>query len=424
MSHSTTPGGRRQRRPAAGPPRHRGDRPAAGLAEPRRAELFSLALRFGPVTRGQLAAWTGLDASSVTRSLRPLIDDGYLRETSPSPAGRSAAGRSAAGRSAAGRSTAARGRPVQVLSVNPGRHVAIGVKLGPSTIGAVLTDLSGTVLTRHAAPLTSTEPATALMTIRAVVDELLSASGSDRADVLGVGVGLSGHVDPESGSCRLSAILGWRDVPVREPLAELLELPVVVENDANTLALAEHWFGRGRGTSTLAVVTLGIGIGCGLVLGDRLHTGARGSAGELGHLPLDPQGRICTCGARGCLEALAGDAAICELSGCQSVADAMSAASGRGAAATLAQDAFRHAGDALGRGLAGLCNLIDPELVIIAGESAAAFGLMEPAVRESLAVHGFSGISWEVRIEVDPGQEDLWTRGAASLAIRAGVGQL
>jgi len=377
--------------------------------EPRHAELFSLALRFGPVTRGQLAAWTGLDTSTVTRSLRPLIDDDYLRESGPPPAGRTTAGR---------------GRPVQALSVNPGRHVAIGVKLGPSAVSAVLTDLSATVLARHAAPLVSTEPATALATICEVVDVLLSASGRDRTDVLGVGVGLSGHVEPESGSCRLSAILGWRDVPVRAPLANLLDLPVVVQNDVNTLALAEHWFGRGRGTSTLAVVTLGIGIGCGLVLGDRLHTGERGIAGELGHLPLDPQGRLCTCGARGCLEALAGDAAICELSGCASVADAMTTAAGRGVTAARARKAFHDAGDALGRGLAGLCNLIDPELVIIAGESAVAFDLMEPAVRESLAVHGFSGVSSDVRIVVDPGQEDLWTRGAASLAIRAGVGQL
>jgi predicted NBD/HSP70 family sugar kinase len=100
----------------------------------------------------------------------------------------------------------------------------------------------------------------------------------------------------------------------------------------------------------------------------------------------------------------------------------MHVAGGRGSAAERAQEAFRQAGDALGRGLAGLCNLIDPELVIIAGESSAAFGLMEPSVRDSLAVHGFSGIASEVRIEVDAGQEDLWTRGAATVAIRAGVG--
>jgi predicted NBD/HSP70 family sugar kinase len=392
---------------------------ASGLAEPRRAELFSLALRFGPVTRGQLAAWTGLDASTVTRSLRPLIDDDYLHESGPPSGGSGPAGRGATGRSRAGR-----GRPVQALSVNPARHVAVGVKVGPATVSAVLTDLSGTVLTRRSTSLASTEPARALTAIGAVVDALLAGADVDRDDVLGVGVGLSGHVDQESGSCRLSAILGWRDVPVREPLADRLGLPVVVENDANTLALAEHWFGRGRGVSTLAVVTLGIGIGCGLVLGDRLHTGGRGMAAELGHLPLDPGGRLCTCGAKGCLEALAGDAAICELSGCESVSEAMELASGRGAVASRARGAFRSAGDALGRGLAGLCNLVDPELVIIAGESAAAFTLMEPAARESLAVHGFSGIASEVRIEVDPGQEDLWTRGAASLAIRAGVGQL
>ncbi|WP_161988685.1 ROK family transcriptional regulator [Pedococcus bigeumensis] len=388
---------------------------AGGLADPGRAELFSLALRYGPVTRGQLAEWTGLDASTVTRSLRPLIDDDYLRET-----GRPSASDQPVTRPA----VAGRGRPVQVLSVNPGRHVALGVKVGPTAVSAVLTDLAATVIGRHTVPLASTEPSVALAAVCGAVDELLLAAGCDRADVLGVGVGLSGDIDPGSGACRLSAILGWRDVPVREPLAATLDLPVVVENDANTLALAEHWFGRGRGVRTLAVVTLGIGIGCGLVLGDRLHTGVRGIAGEFGHLPLDPNGRVCTCGARGCLEALAGDDAICAVSGCESVAEAMRVAAGQGAAAERARSAFRGAGDALGRGFAGLCNLVDPELVIIAGESSAAFGLMEPAARESLAVHGFSGIASEVRIEVDAGQEDLWTRGAASVAIRAGVGHL
>ncbi|WP_406832282.1 ROK family transcriptional regulator [Pedococcus sp. KACC 23699] len=392
MTSSSGPGGRHERL-------------AAGLADPGRAELFSLTLRFGPVTRSQLAAWTGLDASTVTRSLRPLIDDDYLRESGTPGAGR--------------------GRPVQALSVNPGRHVAIGIKVGPSTVSGVLTDLRATVLNRCSRALSSTEPAIALAAVGEVVDELLATSGSDRPDVLGVGVGLSGHIEPQTGTCRLSAILGWRDVPVRRALSDLLDLPVVVENDANTLALAEHWFGRGRGVRTFAVVTLGVGIGCGLVLGDRLHTGVRGTGGELGHLPLDPQGRWCTCGARGCLEAMAGDAAICELSGCASVTEAMDVASnGRGDAAVRAREAFRSAGDALGRGLAGLCNLIDPELVIIAGESSPAFSLMEDSTRESFAVHGFSGIAGEVRIEVDTAQEDLWTRGAASLAIRAGVGQL
>jgi predicted NBD/HSP70 family sugar kinase len=405
---------------------------AQGLTDPGRAELFSLALRFGPITRSQLATWTGLDASTVTRSLRPLIDDGYLHEAGP-PSGDerggsgvapAVGGRAVAGRAVAGRAVAGRGRPVQALSVNPARHFAVGVKVGPTRASAVLTDLAATVLERRSVRLRSTEPSLVIRAVVSLVEELLADSGAERADVLGVGVGLSGHVDPSSGACRMSAILGWRDVPVRAPLAEALDLPVVVENDANTLALAEHWFGRGRGVANLAVVTLGVGIGCGLVLGDRLHTGVRGIAGELGHLPVDPQGPLCTCGARGCLEALAGDAGICELSGTDTVSSAMGLAAGTGGAAARAQLAFRRAGDALGRGLAGLCNLIDPELVIMAGESAAAFGLMELAVRDSLAVHGFSGVGSEVRIEVDPGQEDLRTRGAASVAIRAGVGQL
>jgi predicted NBD/HSP70 family sugar kinase len=377
-------------------------RPAPGLAEPRRAQLFSLALRFGPVTRAQLAEWTGLDASTVTRSLRPLIEDDYLEES--------------------GSPIAGRGRPVQVLSVNPGRHLAVGIKIGPSDVSGVLTDLGARVLARQHLALRSTEPERVLRAAADLVASLLSAAGVHRSEVLGVGVGLSGHIDQHQGVCRVSAILGWRDIAVRDPLSARVGLPVVVENDVNTLALAEHWFGRGRGVQTLAVVTLGVGIGCGLVLGDRLHTGVAGMAGELGHLPLDPAGALCTCGARGCLEALAGDAAICAASGCGSVEEAMGAAQGRGHGAEAAQEAFRLAGSALGRGVAGLCNLVDPELLIIAGESAPAFALMEDAMRDSLAAHAFSRAAAEVRIEVDEGQEDLWTRGAASVAIHAALG--
>ncbi len=388
------------------PARRRGARaparPAPGLAVPRRAELFSLALRFGPVTRAQLAEWTGLDASTVTRSLRPLIDDDYLEES--------------------GSPVAGRGRPVQVLSVNPGRHLAVGIKVGPFDVSGVLTDLRAGVLARQQTSLRSTEPERVLRVASDIVTDLLAAAGAHRTDVLGVGVGLSGHIDQRQGVCRVSAILGWRDIAVRDPLTELVGLPVVVENDVNTLALAEHWFGRGRGVQTLAVVTLGVGIGCGLVLGDRLHTGVAGMAGELGHLPLDPAGPLCTCGARGCLEALAGDAAICAASGCASVEEAMGVAAGRGHGAHAAQEAFRLAGSALGRGVAGLCNLVDPELLIVAGESAPAFPLMEDAMRDSLAAHAFSRAAADVLIEVEGGQEDLWTRGAASVAIHAALG--
>ncbi|MEU0233375.1 MULTISPECIES: ROK family protein [unclassified Streptomyces] len=379
------------------------------VGEQTRAEIFATVLTAGPISRTQLAQRLGLVPSSVTRMLPPLLEHGYLREADDTaPQGR--------------------GRPQKMLHVNPDKHIVVGMKIGPAQVSGVVTDMAANVLARDEERIADCTPRTALSAAAALTNRLLSQAPEAADRVLGLGVGVSGHVDSAAGVCRYSALLDWDKVNVAGPLQEATGLPVVVNNDVNTLVVAERWFGEGRDVDSFAVVTVGPGIGCGLLLDGGLFSGATGLAGELGHVPLDPAGPMCSCGRRGCLEALAGDRAVLrhlQDAGfpCTTIEEAITLArSGSNAARNVALAAFAEAGSALGRGLAGVCNLLNLQKIIIAGEGAVAHDLFGPAMNEALEARAFSTAAQDCHIHVDPVQHDLWARGAACLVIRDTVG--
>ena len=404
------------RTPGAGRPRTRGGDPAPAerpgppqlIGERTRAEIFALVLTAGPVSRTWLAGRLGLSPSTVTRLLAPLVAADYLRESAAEAVGP--------------------GRPRRLLRVNTGRHLVVGVKIAPTHVAAVLTDMGARVLRRAELPLSDSSPGTALRAAADLTARLLAETEEAAGGVLGVGVGVGGHVDPVAGVCRRSALLDWDEVDVAGPLSAATGLPVVVNNDVNTLVVAERWFGEGRDVASFAVVTVGTGIGCGLLLDGSLYSGASGMAGELGHLPMDPDGPLCSCGRRGCLEALASSGAVLAqlrrlgVPDCDDIAAAARLArDDEGPHGRAARAAFAAAGDALGRGLAGLCNLLNLEKIIVAGEGAAAHDLFGPAMTAALERHAFSAAARDCTVGIDPVTDDLWARGAACLVIRETV---
>jgi predicted NBD/HSP70 family sugar kinase len=221
-----------------------------------------------------------------------------------------------------------------------------------------------------------------------------------------------------------SPFLGWQDVALRRLVAERMKLPVVIENDVNTLAVAEQWFGAGSSFSSFALVTIGVGVGCALVLDNELWRGVSGAAGEFGHMVVDPDGPVCHCGKRGCLEAVVGDTAI---------AAAMSVAAGRRITKVSQVVAQAHAGDpdarqvfsqagvALGRAIAALLNLLNPPLVILSGEGMTASDLFIDALRAELERDAFSSTATDCTVLVRPLPDETWARGAAATMLRHGV---
>ncbi|ADJ49534.1 ROK family transcriptional regulator [Amycolatopsis mediterranei S699] len=374
-----------------------------GTADGTRAQIFAEVLTFGPISRIEVARRLGLSQSTVTKAVTPLIDSGYLVE--------------------AGSRVDGPGRPQRLIRVAAGRYHAIGVQLGPAGVTGVLTDLRANTLTRLYHPLPEGhEPHTVLAAAAGLIGRLRSAAPRG---LLGVGVSLGGHVDPATGRCVHSGILGWDDINVAALLTTATGLPIVVNNDVNAVVIAEQWFGAGRGVRSFAVVAVSAGIGCGLLLNGELHTGATGLAGEFGHLPLNPGGPPCSCGNTGCLEAVAADPAVIAATAAQGgprcdSTEEVAALARSGNAAALA--AYTAMGEALGRGLAALCNLLNLGKIILTGHGMKAFDVFESACLTAFHRHAFSTAATDCELTLEPGGDDLWARGAACLVIREAAG--
>ncbi|MCX4624186.1 ROK family transcriptional regulator [Streptomyces albogriseolus] len=374
---------------------------------PAASQIFTTVLTHGPLTRQEAARRTGLSPAAVTKAVRPLLEAGYLVED------------------AGAEVRPPVGRPASPVRVDGGRALFVGLKVTGDEIIGVLTDLCCRIRVARRVPLSGRAPRQVLTVAADLVRELLTEAEGFGVRVLGLGIAVAGDVDRAAGTVRYSPFLDWRDVPLAGLAEEAAGLPVTVDNDVRALTVAEQWFGDGVGLSDFAVVTVGAGIGCGLVVHGRVVSGAHGVAGEIGHVPVVPDGPPCRCGDRGCLEAVASDAAITarvgEVTGVP-VADAAEALALARRGDAGARAVYARAGEAIGRGIATVANLLGPERVIISGEGLAAYDLFAGQIRDAFAAAAFgSAARCEVRTRPLPFEE--WARGAAATAIQSFVGR-
>lgn len=355
-------------------------------------------LRGGLVSRTELAKRTGLSLPTVSEIVAELIGSGVVeeRETASSGGGR---------------------RPV-LLGLKPDAGYVIGIKVTETRVIAVLTDLNAGIVDRATASLGEDDVATVVRAIAGVVKKLRAAAvrrsggGARPSPVYGVGVGLAGVIDRASGVVRHATYADWRDVDLAGLLAKRTGLPVVVDNDVNTLVANEQWFGAGRGVSDVAVVSIGRGVGLGMVLDGRLYRGAGGGAGEFGHTKVVADGPLCDCGGRGCLEALIGEPAILAATRSSTIEEATELARGGDRAA---QQVFDQVGRTLGTAVGNLVNLLNPKLIVLAGEGTRASDLFLPGFEEALQLAVFDGLQRELDVVVDDWDDEAWAQGAAGL---------
>jgi N-acetylglucosamine repressor len=360
--------------------------------------VLSLVRDQEPISRTDIAESTHLSLAAVSSITNMLIEQGliYEREAGVSTGGR---------------------RPI-LLALNRQAGLVLGVKLTDQQIVAALTDLGAEVVEQRAAPLgADRSPEAVVAAVVRLVEELRAAHPGRK--IFGLGLGMAGVVDRRQGICRFSPFLQWHAVPLRQMLEQHLQLSVVIENDVNTLTMAEQWFGAGVGVSDFLVITLGRGIGMGMVLNGRLYRGGCGGGGEFGHLTMVPDGPMCDCGKRGCLETLVADPAILrrmrmatgrELTMGEAVALAR-------AGDTTAQGIFAAAGRTLGLALADLVNIFNPPLIVVGGEGTRALDLLLEPLEEALRANCFEGLYEDVRLVVEPWGDDAWARGAAALML-------
>jgi glucokinase len=303
--------------------------------------------------------------------------------------------------------------------------LVIGVDVGGTTIKAALFDSEGLdsegleygrserPTPRHLGP-----DAVVATTIDIIAELLASVSGAGRVGAVGLVV--PGIVDPQQGIAVYAANIGWRQLHLRQIVAEAVGLPVVLDHDVRAAGLAELELGAGRGLQDVLYVALGTGVAAAVITRGQVVAGATDRAGELGHLPVFPDGERCACGQRGCTETYASAAALSRrysaASGISDVAahDVISRAAGGD---PLADAIFNDAITALGRALVHYVLLMDPELILIGGGmSASGAALLHPLTREVQA-----GLAWRPAPTILVGQfaADAGRRGAALLGWRA-----
>lgn len=359
-----------------------------GMRRQNLALVLAAIAEHGPLSRADAAARTGLTRAAVSSLVVSLHDAGLVVELGPAPSGRV-------------------GRPGNALVLSSEGPAGLGLEVGVEHLAVCVVDLGGGIRAqaRVAADNRGRPPAEVLTEITALAERVLADARQLRLRPIAAVMAVPGLVDATTGEVVHAANLGWRHLRLPETL---LGLPLTAENEANLGALAELWrglpggvgpggagqggagqgaAGQGAALRDFVHVSAGTGIGAALMVGGRLFRGARGFAGELGHVPVYPDGPVCPCGARGCLEQYAGEAAVLARAGLPPESEdwvaqlALLAAKGPG----RARDALAGAGAALGTALAGAVNLIDPEAVVLGGAYAELAEWLLPEMRRELA---------------------------------------
>jgi glucokinase-like ROK family protein len=348
----------------------------------------------GSVSRATLAEMSGLNKTTVSSLVQELIDQRFIEEF--------------------GLNSAGAGRPAILLRLNPSAGTIVAAEVDVDVLSVIRTNFAAEITWRHR------EAIGREMGQQAILDRLLallsdatsSALAADGA-LLGIGVGVPGLVDQETGTVHFAPNLGWVEVPLRSLLRERFGSPAYVDNEANLAALGEHYFGVAQGYENVLFLSLGVGLGGGIIQEGKLNRGASGFSGEFGHMTIDPEGLPCNCGNHGCWETLVSTAAVfrnlqqARLRGGERSDGDKSPDYERGdespsyepggellslpmvltaarAGDPAAVQALREVGRHLGIGVASLVNALNPDLVVLGGRLSAAGEFLLPAANAEL----------------------------------------
>lgn len=349
--------------------------------EVNRRIVLNLIREHQPISRAELARRMNVRRAALTAIVRDLLQAGDVYETGPA--------------------ASVRGRRPTLIRVQTSGRFAVAVDVRPGKTSIALADFGGAVLDRRVFD-TPREPADLAKSLVTHVESILAARAGANGEMPalhGIGIVVPGMVDRRSGQILYAPRLGWRDVHLRDAVREHLDVPVSVESAPIACALARLWLmtGEPRAVNNFAYVSVSDGVGVGIVMAGEVLRGENHTAGELGHVSLDPSGPLCACGQRGCWEAFA-----CNSSTIARYAEAVGGSTtGRGAKArrppaveeiirraqqgeAAAVSALTETGRQIGRGLAAVVSAYNPKRLYIGGEVTAAWDLIEKPIRAAL----------------------------------------
>lgn len=358
------------------------------------AALDLIRFAAGDLSRTDIADKMGLTRAAVSLIVNDLLESGVVQE--------------AESRSAPS------GRPPVILEINPKAGMVGAIDMGATHMSIALADFTARIVHETEFPFDiKNGPEVCLATAYQNLLKLLESHGLSLSNLTAVGIGVPGPVITDAGMVVSPPIMpGWDRYPIRESLEKLFGCPVTLNNDAELGALGEWAYGAGRGEKNVAYIKVGSGIGAGLILNKQIYGGTTGAAGEIGHLTIDENGPLCSCGNRGCLEAFAGGNAIAkqgqllvqsgkrtllsELPLEKITAHEVAEAARRGD--LHAQEILRRAGTFIGIAIAGLINLFNPSIVIIGGGVAQIGDILTTPIRQAVRERAMHASEQSVRI--------------------------
>jgi predicted NBD/HSP70 family sugar kinase len=376
----------------------------SSLREFNRLRIVDFLRTNGTASRAELARRTGLSRSTVSTLVADLQRRGLVVERAGEFAGEGQPG-----------------RPAALLELDPSAAAAVGVDFDHDKVRVAVSDLSRSVLAESSAPHDVDHDSGGALDLAAeLVSQVLDEAGLERGRLLGTGIAVAGPIDHDSGTLHPSDVLpSWSGVDVAKEMETRVETPCYVDNDANLGALAEVTLGAGRNARFAAYVSISSGIGAGIIVDSRPYRGHRGTAGEIGHFVVDPQGPICRCGNRGCLETMASGPALLRL--VQASRDETLTVK---QVIELAREgdagcrrAIADAGQVVGVVVAGLVNLFSPEMVVIGGDLGEAGDLLLDPLREAVRRDALPATAAELKVVAGELGERANLLGALALVL-------
>ncbi len=358
------------------------------------------------ISRVELAQITGQSRASVTNITARLIENNLVYEKEIKDSNQ-------------------RGRKRVMLALNPDAAYVVGVKVSAYMISCAVTDMQADIRSSVDMPVkTSNKPVEWVADlIEQGVTQCIAKAGLTPDRISGIGTGIPGLIDRKKGIQHWTLFYQKGNIPLRELIQQRFDIPVWVENDANTVTLAHQWFGHGRGIDNFLVVTIEDGVGMGIIVNGRLYSGEKGMAGEFGHVVIEPGGNPCRCGNKGCLEAYVSNfsiisqaAEILNRDRTQLKYEEVIEAARNGDKQII--EIFRRAGEILGSGISGLIQIFSPKRIIFSGRGVESEELLFAPMQKTLTSlinpewGQFCDIVLQKFCDTD------WARGAASLALQ------
>lgn len=366
------------------------------LADYNKGRVFELIAQQGPINRARIAKQLSLSIPTIMKIVEEFIQEGIVRVI--------------------GKAESTGGKRPELYEIVKDAYYCIGVDLGRFRLKIIVSNLQGEILLRKAINISHiSDDQEILMMIEENINEIIENPRFEKEKIMGIGIGVPGLVEPQTGKILYSPDFGWRNIDFVTPLKEKFEIWIAIDNSNRAEALGEKWLGVGRNANNIFCVNIGHGIGAAILKGDEIYRGSNGAGGEFGHIILEKDGPLCDCGNRGCLEALSSGNAIAKKMKKKEAKEVFDLARTGNAEAKAVID---NAAEYLGIGIASAINLLDPDMVILSGGVVQSYDLLEEKIQQTVKERVMKYKGREIKIRAGILGEDATAIGATVLLIK------